>query len=88
MFECRHGEEVFLYSNSSRPLLEPTRSPIQWVPGLKLKRPGRNVNHSLSLSGEVKNERNSASPYSIYIYLHGVHRDAFTFFSLIAIVSC
>jgi hypothetical protein len=43
----------FLVSMSSRPVLGPTQSPIQWVPGLK--RPRREAEHSHPSSAEVKN---------------------------------
>jgi hypothetical protein len=38
----------FLFSIASRPALEPTQPPIQWVPGqfLRLKLPGRDAGHS------------------------------------------
>ena len=40
----------------SRPALWPTQLPIRWVPGsfLRIKRPGRGVNHLSSSSAEVK----------------------------------
>ena len=79
-FECWHGEEVFFYLKSSRPSLEPTRSPIQWVPGLKVKRSGRDMDHALPFSADVKNEW---SRTSTPLYLHDVQ----FFFILIAIVS-
>jgi hypothetical protein len=47
----------FLFSMSSRPVLEPTQPPIQWVPGAVspgVKRPGREGDHSASTSAEVK----------------------------------
>jgi hypothetical protein len=47
----------FLFSTSSRPALGSTQPPIQWVPGalsLGVKRPGREANHSLPTSAEVK----------------------------------
>jgi hypothetical protein len=42
----------------SRPALGPTQRPIQWIPralSLGVKRPGREADHSLPLSAEVKN---------------------------------
>jgi hypothetical protein len=47
----------FLFSTSSRPALGSTQPPIQWVPGAlspKVKRPGREANHSPPLNAEVK----------------------------------
>jgi hypothetical protein len=47
----------FLFSTSSRQVLGPTQSPIQWVPGALspgVKRPGRETDHSLPTSAEVK----------------------------------
>jgi hypothetical protein len=49
--------ENFLFSTSSRPVLEPTRPPIQWVPGALspgVKRAGREADHSPPASAEVK----------------------------------
>jgi hypothetical protein len=37
-------QQIFLFTTASRPVLEPTQPPIQWVPGslsLGVKRPGR-----------------------------------------------
>jgi hypothetical protein len=45
--------EIFLFSKSSRPVLGPTQAPIQRVPGVK--RPGREADHLLPTSVEVKN---------------------------------
>jgi hypothetical protein len=47
----------FLFSTSSRPVLEPTQPPFQWVPGALspgLKRPWRVADHSPPTSAEVK----------------------------------
>jgi hypothetical protein len=47
----------FLFSESSRPALRSTQPPIECVPGtlsLGVKRPGREVDHSLPTSAEVK----------------------------------
>jgi hypothetical protein len=47
----------FLFFTSSRPALGPTQPPIQWVPGALsqgVKPPGREADHSLSASAEVK----------------------------------
>ena len=50
-FEYRHGQEVFLFSDNSRPFLGPTQPHVQWVLGLFL-----GVNRSRSSSTEVKNK--------------------------------
>jgi hypothetical protein len=34
VFEARHGQEIFLFSKSSRPAEGRTKAPIQWVPFL------------------------------------------------------
>jgi hypothetical protein len=34
-FDSPQGQEIFLFSVTSRPALEPTQAPIQWVPGVK-----------------------------------------------------
>jgi hypothetical protein len=49
------GERIF--STSSRPTLGSTQPPIEWVPeGLSpgVKRPGREADHSIPTSTEVK----------------------------------
>jgi hypothetical protein len=56
-FESRQGLGIFLFTTASRPALDPTEPPIQWVPGalpLRLKRPGREADHSPTSSAEVK----------------------------------
>jgi len=48
-FESRQGLGIFLFSTASRPALEPTHPPIQWVTGavsLGLMRPRREADHS------------------------------------------
>jgi hypothetical protein len=52
------GLGIFLFTTASRPALEPTQPPIQWVPGalsLEVKRPGLEADHSPPSSVEVKN---------------------------------
>jgi hypothetical protein len=47
-FDSRQGQEFFLYSMASRPTLEPTQPPIQWVPealSQGVKRPGCEADH-------------------------------------------
>jgi hypothetical protein len=56
-FDSRRGLVIFLFSTSSRTVLGPTQSPIQWVPGalsLGVKWPGREADHSPPSSAEVK----------------------------------
>jgi len=48
---------IFLFTTASRIALRPTQPPIQWVPGalsLRVKRPGRETDHSPPSSAEVK----------------------------------
>jgi hypothetical protein len=50
-------EKILLLSTSSRPVLGPTQTPIQWVPGALspgVKWPGRQADHSPPTSAEVK----------------------------------
>jgi hypothetical protein len=57
-FECRQGLELFLFTTVSRPVLGPTKPPIQWVTGalsLGIKQPVREADHSPPSSAEVKN---------------------------------
>jgi hypothetical protein len=49
--------KTILLSMSSRPVLEPTQTPVQWVVGALsegVKRPGRKVEHSPPINAEVK----------------------------------
>jgi hypothetical protein len=51
------GLGIFLFTAASRPALEPTRPPIQWLTGalsLGVKRLGREADHSPQFSAEVK----------------------------------
>jgi hypothetical protein len=69
----RQGLGIFLFTAASRPALGPTQAPIQWVQGalsLRVKRPGRDADHSLPSSAEVRNAwiYTSTPP----IHLHGV----------------
>jgi hypothetical protein len=57
-FNSRQGQEIFLFSTAPRPALGPTQPPIQWVPGAfspGVKWQGREADHSLSSSADVKN---------------------------------
>jgi hypothetical protein len=62
-FGSRYGRDFFILFTSSRPVLGPTLPPIQWVPGVE--RQGREVDHSLPTSAEVKNTwiHTSTPPY-------------------------
>jgi hypothetical protein len=59
---------TFLFTSASRTALEPTQPPIQWVPGalsLRVKRPGRESDHSPPSSAEVKEW--------VELYLHSLN---------------
>jgi hypothetical protein len=50
--------KIFLLSTSSRPVLGPTQPPIERIPRALspgVKRPGLEIDHSLSGSAEVRN---------------------------------
>jgi hypothetical protein len=52
------GDGNFIFTTVSRPVLGPTQPPIQRVPGalfLRVKRPGREADHSSPSNAEVKN---------------------------------
>jgi hypothetical protein len=56
-FDSRRGLEIFPFTTASRTSLGPTQPLIQWVPGalsLRVKRPGREADHSTPSSTEVK----------------------------------
>jgi hypothetical protein len=49
--------KILLFCAASRPALGPTQHPIYWVPDAlspRVKRPGREADHSLPSSAEVK----------------------------------
>jgi hypothetical protein len=51
------GLGIFLFTTVSKPALDPTQPPIQWVPGalsLWVKGPGTEADYSSSSSAEVK----------------------------------
>jgi hypothetical protein len=53
-----------IFFPASRPALGPTQPPIKWVTGalsLRVKRPGREADHSPPSSAEVKKERSYIS---------------------------
>jgi hypothetical protein len=56
-FRFPAGAGNFLFTTASRTALGPTEAPIQCVPGalsLGVKRPGREANHSLPSTAQVK----------------------------------
>jgi len=71
--DFRRGLGIFLFTTVSRTSLEPTQSPIQWVPwalSLRVKRLGCEADHSPPSSAEVKNAWRYTSIHTIR--LHGV----------------
>jgi hypothetical protein len=58
-FDLRQRQMIFTLASVSRPDLEPTPPPVQWVPGVlspgDKAPPGRDPNHSTQSSAEVKN---------------------------------
>jgi hypothetical protein len=63
----------FLFSKSSRLALGSTQPPIQWVPGAlsaRVKRPGREADHSPPTSAEVNKMwiYTSTPPYAFTAY--------------------
>jgi hypothetical protein len=56
--DSRQGQGIFILATASRPALDSTQSPIQWVLGALspgVKRPLLEANHSSRSSAEVKN---------------------------------
>jgi hypothetical protein len=69
-FESRWGQD-FHFSMSSRPALGSTQPPIQWVPGSLspgVKWPGREADHSLPASTEVK-KTCVYIPTTLYVFM-------------------
>jgi hypothetical protein len=67
------GLGIFPFTTASRTALRPTHPPIQWVPGalsVGVKQPGREADHSLPSSAEIKNAWSYTS--TLPIRLHGV----------------
>jgi hypothetical protein len=82
-FDSRQGLGIFLFTTVSRTALGPTHPPIQWVPGalsLRLKRPGREADHSPQSSAEIKNTWSYTSTlrYVFMAWCLVKHRDNFT----------
>jgi hypothetical protein len=92
-FDSRQGLRIILFTTVSRTALGPIQSHIQWVPtalspGVKL--PGRDANHSLPSSAEVKNawSYNSTPQYVFTVWCLVKHRGNFTFtFTLLPLSS-
>jgi hypothetical protein len=62
-FDSRWELGIFFFSSASRPALEPSQPPIQWVPGVN--RPRREGDHSPASTAEVKNAwRYTSTPHS------------------------
>jgi hypothetical protein len=85
-FYSRRGLGIFLFTTASRMALGPTQPPIQWVTGvlsLRIKRPGRETDHSPPSSAEVKNEWSytSTPQYVFMAWCLVKHWDNFTFFT-------
>jgi hypothetical protein len=87
-FDSRWGLGIFLFTTATRTALRPTRPPILWVtgaPSLRVKRPGREADHTPPCSAEVKEwvELYLYSPmrlYGVVLSLKKKHRDNFTFY--------
>jgi hypothetical protein len=65
VFNSQRGLEIFPFDTASRPALELTQPPIQWVPGalsLGVKRLESEADHSSPSSTEVKE--------CVELYLH------------------
>jgi hypothetical protein len=80
-FDSRRGLGIFFFTTASRTALGPTQAPIQWVPralSLGIKRVGREADHSLPFSAEVKNT--STRQYVFMAWYLVKHRDNFTFY--------
>jgi len=72
--ESRQGQHNFLFSNTYRPIQGPTQLPSHVVSGFipRVRRPGREVDHSLPSSAVVKNEWHyRCTPIcSLFLVLH------------------
>jgi hypothetical protein len=70
-FESRQRLGIFLFTTTSRPALRSTHPPLHWVPGalsLGLKRLGREADHSLPSSADIKEY--------VELYLHSPNTPA------------
>jgi hypothetical protein len=70
---------IFLFTTASRPVLGPTKSPIQWVPEalfLGVKRSGCEADHSSQSSAEVKNAWSyTSTPHYAYMAWCSVEKE-------------
>jgi hypothetical protein len=69
-FDSRQGLGIFLFATASTPDLEPTLLHIKWEPGVlspRVKRPGREADHSRPSSAEVKNVCGAIPPFPQYV---------------------
>jgi hypothetical protein len=67
--------KIFFFSSASTPALSPIQFPIQWVPGVLfpwVKRQGREADHSLAYSAEVKKGGAIALFHHMYSW-HSAH---------------
>jgi hypothetical protein len=75
---------ILLFTTEYRPALGPTQPPIQWVRGalsLRVKRPGREADHSPPNSAEVKEMLGAIRPpqYVFMVWCFVKQTDIFTF---------
>jgi len=78
-FKSWQGQESFLFSKMTRPLLELIQSPVQKAPQFfpRVQQMGHQVDHSPSASTEIKNEQSYTSDPGVC--LHSMDRDNFIF---------
>jgi hypothetical protein len=81
-FKSRQRLGIFLFTTASRPAVRPVQLPTQWVSGvlsLRIKRSGRDTDHSPPSSAEVNSwSYTSTLPYVMAWYLvkHRCNRDS------------
>ena len=77
-FEYQYGQEIFLFYRTSKSTVGTNQPPIQLVPGFfpRVKRPGREFNHSPPSSDDVKNKWRCTS--TALICLNVVDREKFS----------
>jgi hypothetical protein len=78
------GKGIFLLFTTSRPALEPTQPPTQWVLGalsLEVEKLGHKADHSSPSSTKFKKvySYTSTPPYVSIAWYLDKHRDNFTF---------
>jgi hypothetical protein len=82
VFDSRQGQVFLVFVTASRPDLDPTQHPVQWVtwaPSPEVKWSGREYGHSPPSSAEVKNawSYTSTSPYAFTTWCLPKPRDKF-----------